>query len=261
MSENPENPDDHILSGFNELAKPWKYGLRKDFENIPLEEMLESIDEQFEPSLPLYKLSIPTWRFEKRPNFVPHHPGRETVLERSISVYKDDKWANQVPTSSGFRRQGGGTRNIDLVFESADSNFVFYELKVGLNAGDAFSAAFELLGYGLLYIYSRASLAFYKERHLMKARAVDLRVLGTCGYWDEQKAEWGAEKLEKFKQLKQFQGAISRKLNRLVSDCLLECKMDFGFYTFPEDFSWSVADKDDKNKILTAVDGIKPLFP
>jgi hypothetical protein len=48
-------------------------------------------------------------------------------------------------------------------FGSNISTFVFYELKVLPTSGGAFSAAIELLGYGLLYIFSRNRLDAYKE--------------------------------------------------------------------------------------------------
>ena len=36
--------------------------------------------------------------------------------------------------------------------------------------------------------------------------------------------------------------------------------MDFGFDTFAEGFSWSLTDKENKMKILAALNGIHPLF-
>jgi hypothetical protein len=108
---------------------------------------------------------------------------------------------------------------------SADSTFVFYELKVLPESGDVFDATIELLGYGLLYIFSR-TLDAYKNCSLMKARTVQLRVLGTWDYYQKQAGKRTGPS-------KQLQDAISQNLNHFASACLPKCKMDFGFDTFP----------------------------
>jgi hypothetical protein len=175
-------------------------------------------------------------------------PPRYKISDFFSSLLKP-KWVNQVPTASGYRESGDRKRSIDLVFTSGDSTYVFYELKVLPESGDTFDATIELLGYGLLYIYSRLSLGAYKECSLMKAETVHLRVLGTWDYYQRTKPSM------------QFQDAISLNLNQFAYACLPECKMDFGFDTFPREFVSSLANREDDKRILSAVEGIHPLFP
>ena len=87
----------------------------------------------------------------------------------------------------------------------------------------------------------------------MRAQTVQLRVLGTWDYYQRQIGKRTGPS-------KQLQGSISLSLNQFASARLPTCKMDFGFDTFPKEFSWSLASKDDKEKILDAVKGIHPLF-
>jgi hypothetical protein len=242
----------HILSGISELARTWRDGSRKDFTKIPLEEMFRCVERNFLPSRP-NNLSKENWRFTKKTILDEDNLSPEKVLEKKISRLTNDQWVNQVPAASGFYGSGGRKRSIDLVFESADSTFVFYELKVLSESGHAFNAAIELLGYGLLYIYSRTRLATYKECRLMKARTVHLKVLGTWDYYKKQTSKRTAPS-------NQLEDAISLNLSRFACTWLPMCQMDFGFDTFPPDFVWSVAARKDDRKILSAVEGIHPLF-
>jgi hypothetical protein len=87
----------------------------------------------------------------------------------------------------------------------------------------------------------------------MKAQTVRLRVLGTCDYYQKQKDKPTGPSL-------QLQHAISQSLDHFVSASLPEFKMDFGFDDFPENFYWSLADKENDKKILEALREIQPLF-
>jgi len=274
-----------ILSGIDELAHAWSKESPTNVKSFPLEKMFTCICENFKPSRTLDDLSQENWRFEKKLQIDPNHTGPETVLEKSISLYADDnpsnqvkwdntfkwadqiKWANQVPTSSGFRGEGGGKRNIDLVLARSESSFVFYELKVLRESDDsrkkprfdkAFSAAIELLGYGLLYIYSRTRLTghpYYSTSPLMQTmiKTVHLRVLGTWRYYDLQKDQRTGASI-------QLQEMISNSLNLFAAAHSLKFSLDFKFDTFPQDFLWSVKDKNDKKKIRAALARIQPLF-
>jgi len=238
----------HILSGIDELVKPWRDRSRNDFEHIPLEEMFCCIKRNFNPSRPREKLSKENWKLDEQPELAEGNTSKEKILEKRISSLLKPQWVNQVPTASGYCGSGGRKRSIDLVFKSADSTFVFYELKVLPESGNAFDATIELLGYGLLYIYSRISLDAYKECSLMKAQTVHLRVLGTWNYYQRTGPS------------KQLQDAISLNVREFASACLPKCKMDFGFDAFPQEFVSSAADREDDKKILSAVEGIHPLF-
>jgi hypothetical protein len=242
------HPRTHILSGINELVDPWRHGSRDDFANFPLDKMFYCIKRNFKPSRPLENLSKENWRLIEQPVLSEKSASREKILEKRISSLLKPHCVNQVPTASGYCGSGDRKRSIDLVFRSGDSTFVFYELKVLPESGDALDATIELLGYGLLYIYSRLNLGAYKECSLMKAGTVHLRVLGTWNYYQRTRPS------------KQFQDAISLNLNQFAYACLPEFKMDFGFDTFPPDFVSSVANREDDKRILSAVEGIHPLF-
>src|ERR1700686_4053541 len=62
-------------------------------------------------------------------------------LTEGCAIASSNKWANQVPTASGFCRSEDRGRRLDLVYESTDSTFVFYELKVSPASGDFIHAA------------------------------------------------------------------------------------------------------------------------
>jgi hypothetical protein len=243
-------PQPHILSGIHELVKPWRDCSRNDFENIPLKEMFCCIKGNFKPSR---QVSKENWRLIEQPVLSKESTSKEKILEKRISSLLKPRWVNQVPTASGYCKSGDRKRSIDLVCRSNDSTFIFYELKVLPESGDVFDATIELLGYGLLYIYSRSNLVAYKDCSLMKAETVHLRVLGTWDYYQGTKPS------------KQFQDAISLNLSQFALACLPECEMDFGFNTFPQDFVprdyvSPVADGEDDRRILSAVEGIRPLF-
>jgi hypothetical protein len=241
----------HILTGIKELAEKWLRDrtTKKDF---PVETMFNCIETNFSPTRP-ENLSRENWRLTKQLLLAENNTSPEKVLEKRISSFTDDKWANQVPTASGFYRSEGRKRSIDLVFEKNDSTFIFYELKVSPTSGEACDAAIELLSYGLLYIFSRTQLNAYQGLRLMKARTIHLRVIGTYDYYQKQKGKPKGPSL-------QLQDAISQSVNRFVSVCLPELKMDFGFDVLAKDFSWSLKDKENRMKILAALDGIRPLF-
>jgi hypothetical protein len=243
----------HILSGINELVKPWRDHLRNDFENIPLKEMLCLIKGNFTPGRPLENLSKKNWRLIEQLILSEGSTSKEKILEKRIAALLKPHWVNQVPTASGYCGSGGRKRSIDLVCRSDDSTFIFYELKVLPESGDPFDATIELLGYGLLYIYSRSNLAAYKDYSLMKAATVHLRVLGTWDYYQQTRPS------------KRFQDAISLDLGQFAFACLPKCEMDFGFDTFPQgfipkDYVSLVADSEDDRRVLAAVEGIHPWF-
>jgi hypothetical protein len=245
-----KSPRTHILSGITRLVKPWRDGSRNDFDQIPLNEMFGCIKRNFAPSRSLGSLSRQNWRLVEQPKLSEKSISSEKILEKRITSLLKPKWVNQVPTASGYCQSGDRKRSIDLVFRSADSTFIFYELKVLPESGNAFDATIELLGYGLLYIYSRLSLDEYKECSVMKAQTIHLRVLGTWDYYRSKRTS----------ACRKLQDAISLNVNQYAAGLLRECAMDFQFDTFPRQFKWSVGDKDNDKKIVSAVEGIHALF-
>jgi hypothetical protein len=262
-----------IFEGIKELVKPWSDGSRNDFENLPLISMFQCLERNFSPSSP-NKLSQENWRFTKNIELGVNNPSLEKVLEYKISEFMGVGWANQVPAASGFFGSGGRKRSVDLIVESSDSIFTFYELKVSPKSGNAFSASIELIEYALAYIYSRIRLTAYNEKPLMKAKTVHLMVLGTTAYYDALTSEHerrrrSGVKLRREKCVSpspEMEGGINLSLKKfwqhLDVTCSLDCKIDFGFSTFPKSFSWAIDDLKIINakKVRHAVNGIHPLF-
>jgi hypothetical protein len=246
-------PKIHILSGSADLTKQWLDGQRDDFENLPLREMFECIQHNFKPSKPLDKLSRQNWRLVGQPHLGRTNSSSEKILEKRIAHLLAPRWVNQVPAASGYCGSGDRKRSIDLISQIGDSAFIFYELKVHPDSGDVVAATIELLGYGLLYIFSRVELREYVASPLMKAQTVHLRLLATWDYYQKQTGRPRGPS-------QKFQDTVSFNISRFATDSLTDCKIDFGLDTFPEWYACSHADREDDARILAAVEGIHPWF-
>lgn len=161
--------------------------------------------------------SSQNWRIKKVPlpdpaiakRKVGHRGGSEVLLERTITTAfaGDDRLWNQMPVASGLLPTNGrdgrprartpseGRRAIDLVFqrEGADGPIEFLELKVTRSdqTSDTLRhAAYELLEYGVLYLFSRlrrSDLGYSGERYkVLNAPCIRLRVLAPSDYYKGQ---------------------------------------------------------------------------
>lgn len=156
----------------------------------------------------------------------------EVWLERRI-IQLPGCWFNQVPTASGLVTEHSDKRgSIDLVHRCGDRSYEFIELKVASN--NPLFAAMEILQYGILYILARRNKSIQracKEKELINAAAIYLRVLAPMEYYENEcseKVDLGWLESEINEGLKRFLKQESRNLN-----------MDFKFEAFPEYFSLS----------------------
>ena len=185
-----------------------------------------------------------------------------------------NKWANQVPVCSGYVGSKDRKRSVDLIVESTEGAFTFYELKVLLPSGDAFHATIELLEYGFAYLFTRSQLPAYKEKALMKATVVNLRVLGTDVYYrdlvaQQKRRDGSKDKRRRDRRVsptREMEAGLNLALAKFLKAFQTECRttvaMNFGFSTFPQTFKWDEGDQKsrDGEKIVQGVKGIHPLF-
>jgi hypothetical protein len=179
----------------------------------------------------------------------------EVWLERAIFFQlRDLNWTYQVPTCSGLLRDGDGRRrSIDLVHRLSPSDFEFIELKN--DANNPFSAAFELLLYAALYLFTRSlgdehlPHCTEPEYDLLLANHIDLQVLAPQRYY-------------RGCRLVQFEKTLDRA-TRDFSECnKLGVTMTFSFKAWPERFpSWPVMKEQlTPMSLRAAIDGRRSAF-
>ncbi len=193
----------------------------------------------------------------------------EVLLERAIArlgkrgELKD--WFNQVPVASGLIDHEADKRAaIDLLrFNGDQAEFV--ELKWESNT--AVFAAFEIVLYGLAYLYARVNRKTlgYLEKPLMNVSKVSLRVLAPGAYYTDYHLEW----------LEQGLDEGIRTLAAKKSDGALS--MGFGFLAFPQDFASDLSppyatgkevhqkfdppmDAEACRSLVSAMDNLEPAF-
>lgn len=196
------------------------------------------------------------WRFEKRTEIDPEHPGPEVTLERAISRITDPNWVNQCPTLSGLLDSGGRTCNIDLIRRTG-TEYTFFELKFA--DGTPLYAAMEVLQYGIVYLFSRiyATPIGYDPARLEIHRAthISLRVLAPSGYYPEEYRGW----------LRELEKTISCGLAHFIDKKHdASVTMDFAFEHFPAGFDWcpEYIRQDERLKdLLWALHQRQSLFP
>jgi hypothetical protein len=164
--------------------------------------------------------SSENWRWEKKTYISENNRSKEKTLEKEIARVSDESWVNQVPTLSGVISTTAERHcNIDLVHRSADSEFEFIELKV--DSDTAMFAAFEILKYGAVYVFSRnhaSELGYDPAKVLLKARRIMLCVLAPKQYYEPFNLDW-----------------LERELSRGLRDLgLSNVDMDFRFEHFGE---------------------------
>ncbi len=159
------------------------------------------------------------WRWEKQLYISDHNSSEEKQVEKAIAADCGDDWVNQVPTISGLL-DGTSEKhcNIDLVHRIEDGNFEFIELKI--ESDTPLFAAFEVLKYGLVYVFSRqyaAELGYDPANDLLNATSVTLCVLAPTVYFAGYDLRW-------------LEAELSKALHSLGAPGLT---MDFRFEHFP----------------------------
>ncbi len=99
-------------------------------------------------------------------------------------------WLNQVPVASGLINDRFDKRAaLDLV-KLEDDAARFVELK--WKSDTPAYAAFEVLRYGLVYLFSRVNVVEfdYADRQMMRVGRVDLQVLAPTVFFDKHDLGW-----------------------------------------------------------------------
>lgn len=172
--------------------------------------------------------SLQNWRSEPQTTLDKDNRSPEVLLERAVAILGSRDilpgWFNQVPVASGLvDSHADGRAAIDLVQRQGD-RAEFIELK--WNSDTPAFAAFEILRYGLVFLFSsvnREALG-YSEKGLLDARDVMLRVLARHAYYDEFDLTWLGHGLD---------GGIRAFAERMTNGKL---SMGFGFLAFSAEF-------------------------
>jgi hypothetical protein len=181
------------------------------------------------------------WKLRKQTVRSNRNDSPETILERRIADATDDRWANQVPTASGLLGTGGRSA-VDLVC-CQHPDYSLIELK--WMSDTPIYAAFEILGYGLVYLFSRLhqSELGYDGREIFAANHVSLLVLAPQPYYcgESSHLDWLA-------------GPISAGLAHVTNDCSApKLTMDFRFEALPDGFDYAATTECEMLKCLRAL--------
>ena len=171
------------------------------------------------------------WRLERCEKISDKNKSSEVQLERSIAQ-REACLANQVPVASGLLSEYADKRcAIDLVYRcSAQGHadcYALVELKTGSNT--PLHAAFEILLYGLIYLFSRGSRARElgydtSAVELLRAKRIHLWVCAPEGFYQYKNQEYSLAWLEK--DLSDAIGQFAREKAGI--------DMDFSFWAFPD---------------------------
>ena len=173
--------------------------------------------------------SSQNWRWEKKTFISDVNESLEKQFEKAVAA-QCPEWVNMIPVASGVLpdvEEGG--RRIDLARSCGEGDYEFLELKLGKHCDTPLHAAIELLGYGLIYLFSREHrdrLGYDPRNLLLSATRIRLRVVAP-------KASYLPG------SLLALQEELNRGLVDLVSVKFPGClDMDFCFEQLPADFDW-----------------------
>lgn len=170
------------------------------------------------------------WRCRPMPNIEGKNPSREKILEKAVAMLaakgQMPEWFNQCPVASGITDPNADRkRAIDLVnWSKSDRHVRLIELKWESNS--PLYALFEVLEYGLAYIFCR----IHKKElplqcpSLMNARHVSLEVIAPCSFYINHH-----DKNDFFAQM-------SKSLNKFASSKINGLTMSLDALAFPAGF-------------------------
>ena len=134
------------------------------------------------------------WRFERVTTLSAHNRSPEVILERAVAMLAEKGempgWLNQVPVASGLVDDRSDKRAaLDLV-ELRDDRARFIELK--WESDTPAYAAFEILRYGLVYLFSRVNAVpfGYEGQKLLRVGHIDLQVAAPNKFFDKHDLRW-----------------------------------------------------------------------
>ncbi len=173
--------------------------------------------------------SLENWRIKRQLSISPKNCSPEILLERAIARLGErgelKEWFNQVPVASGLIDDKADKRAAIDLLRHKDNWAEFVELK--WKSDTPVFAAFEILLYGLAYLYSRVKRKTlgYLEKPLLSVSKVSLRVLAPRAYYTGYDLKWleqGLDEGVRTLAAKKIDGALS---------------MGFSFLAFPPDFA------------------------
>lgn len=180
----------HREAALSLSAKPASFDVRALLEAITNELFRNwSVGQEIRPR----RASSENWRWEKKLWISSANTSIEKRCEKLIAAQCGEDWVNQVPTASGLIT-GTNERhcNIDLVHRAGTHAYEFIELKY--DDGTPLFAAFEILKYGLLYMFSRdfmKELGYSaEEKPVLAARSIHLRVIAPGDYYAKFHMNW-----------------------------------------------------------------------
>ena len=132
------------------------------------------------------------WRWEKQLYIRDANQSREKQFEKAVVARCGHEWVNQVPTASGLTSSIAGKHcNIDLIHRLSDETCEFIELKYDCDT--PLFAAFEILKYGMLYVFTRQhlkDLTVSPGTNLFALSHVHLRIVAPAIYYSGCRLEW-----------------------------------------------------------------------
>lgn len=175
------------------------------------------------------------WDLRKELSLNPDNPSPEKILEKLVVQLLGDEWSNQVATASGLIPNAGKLRHVDLVHDCGDGVYEFIELKYGApeqgyGSDNPLYAAWEIVLYGLLFVYARSRQLGGVSNPLMQAKTVHLVVLAPDGFY--QHGERGGP--DQTFNLRWLEQAINQAL--ASDDLEIGFTMDFAFQKLTKEF-------------------------
>ncbi len=168
------------------------------------------------------------WRSKRVTTLSDHNKSPEVLLERAVAMLGEAEtlpgWLNQVPVASGLVDGRHDKRAaLDLV-KLDDDTACFVELK--WESDTPAYAAFEVLRYGLVYLFSHVNAVKfdYVDLPVMRVGRVDLQVLAPAVFFDKHELGWLERGLNH---------ALDNISRQKTSDQL---SMGFEFLAFPPEF-------------------------
>jgi hypothetical protein len=267
MSKEPEGAFSGILEGWDPLIRE-HYQLRHSIKrktaakdaltaspNLSrlFEGLYECIEGNFSRGKPSKNLNSKNWVLheERKLNFTKSRSGSHKRLEKrlekriaslAVSQHECDRidgsmagWYNQVPAASGYFGPAKNKLNsIDLVHErdrETGREYAFVELKLRYRSGSPFYAAYEILSYGFLYLFTRSDVRLRAKfapivvsQRLLAAEVVRLIVLAPETYYLDS-GQTDAELIE-------FEKSINSSLTAFARERQSGLTMTFEFRRF-----------------------------
>jgi hypothetical protein len=134
------------------------------------------------------------WRCKRVVALDDNNKSPEVLLERAVAMLNEAEamsdWWNQVPVASGFVDHLRDKRAALDLLQLRDGTARFVELK--WQSDTSAFAAFEVLRYGLIYLFCRANAArfIYADRPLMGVSRVDLQVIAPTAFYERHDLGW-----------------------------------------------------------------------